>query len=167
MLTPLQTAAVRRIACACLIAAAAVVAVLALAAAEARGATGGPRVVRIAETGPSRGIDGFRAFFNRDLDPRTARKLSNYTLEGVAADGKVTRIALRSVRYDRRARIATVATTQPFSQGVFKQLVFRLKGGRGRLADIRGNLLDGNRDGRAGGDAVLRFDIVSGTSVTL
>jgi hypothetical protein len=42
----------------------------------------------------------------------------------------------------------------------------RFNGRRGGLTGVRGRLLDGDRDGRAGGDAISRFRLITGTSVS-
>ena len=144
----------------------AAVAILALGpAASASGATG-PRVTRVGETGPSRGITGFRAAFSRAMEPSSVRTVSNYSLVGIRPSGRRVRIRLRSATYESLKRAVTVKVETAFMQTQFKRIEIGFNGHSGGLVDSRGRLLDGDQDGRAGGDARLRFRLFSGTTVT-
>jgi hypothetical protein len=129
-------------------------------------AASGPVVTKVLETGPSRGITGFRATFNRAMNRAEVRTVANYALFGVRANGARTRIPLRSVAYSRSRRSVKVTAARPFAQTRFRRLEMRFNGRRGGLTGVRGRLLDGDRDGRAGGDAISRFRLITGTSVS-
>src|SRR4051794_35811623 len=105
-------------------------------------------VVKVGETGKSRGITGFRATFSKALNRRRAQKVRNYRFVGVAANGRQIRIALRSAKYIPRRHAVRVKVKAPFTQTLFQQLRIRFKGRRGGLTAKRGGRLDGNRDGR-------------------
>jgi hypothetical protein len=135
------------------------------APAHAAAATG-PVVTNVLETGPSRGITGFRATFNRAMNRAEARTVANYALFGIRAGGARTRIPLRSAVYSPSKRSVKATAARPFAQTRFRRLRIHFNGRRGGLADLRGRLLDGNRDGRAGGDAVSRFRLITGTNVS-
>jgi hypothetical protein len=145
--------------------AAALVAVSAVGAPAVAGAASGPVVKHVGETGASRGITGFRARFSRALDAERARDVDNYTFVGVRPSGKRVELGLESVKYKRGRRRVTVEVAEPFRQTRFRRLRIGFEGGPDGLADTRGRLLDGDRDGSAGGDALVRFRVVSGTTV--
>jgi hypothetical protein len=128
----------------------------------------GAHVVSVAETGPSRGITGFRAVFNEDMNIVRAENVGNYSFFGIDRGGVRTSIALRSADYDPVTRAVTVTFAKTLRQSQFAQLEIRLNGTRGAmLTDLSGNAMDGNRDNVRGGDAVFRFQLFSGTSVTI
>jgi len=125
----------------------------------------GPVVTSVLETGPSRGITGFVVHFNEDLEPGRAQKVGNYSLVGIGSGGQRTPIALGSAAYDPARRTVTVTAVQPFMQTQFQQIEFQINGRRNGVTDLAGNRL--NRTRRSpGSNAVLRFDIFSGTTVT-
>lgn len=125
----------------------------------------GPRLLRIGLTGPSRGITGAVLHFNEDLRRGSAQNLRNYSFFAFAG-GRRQRIALGSAVYDPITRTVTLTAREPFGQTQFTRLQINVRGTRGGLTDLRGNLLDGEPDGEPGGDAVFRFRVFSGTSVT-
>jgi hypothetical protein len=125
----------------------------------------GPVITRVLETGPSRGITGAVLQFNEDLDPTRAGNVANYSLFGIGQGGRRTRIALGSAAYDPVARTVTLTAGAPFMQTQFRQLMLRVNGRRGGLTDLAGNR-PGARNRRPGGDAVFRFAVFSGTTVT-
>jgi hypothetical protein len=135
------------------------------APAHAAAATG-PVVTEVLETGPSRGITGFRATFNRPMNRAEARTVANYALFGIRASGARTRIPLRSRVHLPSRRSVKATAVRPFAQTQFRRLEVRFNGHRGGLEGVRGRRMDGNRDGRAGGDAVSRFRLISGTNVS-
>lgn len=141
-------------------------AMLALGPAATASAVTGPRVTRVGETGPSRGITGFRAAFSRDMDRASVRNVHNYGFVGIRPSGRRVAIPLRSASYDRTKRVVRVRTQDPFMQTQFRRIEIRFNGHSGGLIDTRGRLLDGDRNGRAGGDATFRFRLFSGTTVT-
>jgi hypothetical protein len=128
----------------------------------------GPIATRALERGPSRGITGAVLAFNEDLDPARAQNVGNYSIFGIGARGRRTQIALSSATYDPVRREVTLTATQPFMQTQFRQLLIRASGRRRTgIADLAGNLLDGNNDRRPGGDAMFRFQVISGPTVTI
>jgi type VI secretion system secreted protein VgrG len=85
--------------------------------------------------------------FSGNLDPARAVNLSNYRLEG--PDGRV--IVLRSASYDSVTRTVTLEPRRLLPL----RRTFRLTvhgNTATAVADRVGNLLDGDRDGRPGGD---------------
>jgi hypothetical protein len=126
----------------------------------------GVMALKVGETGKSRGITGFRAAFSGRLDKQSAQKVRNYAFVGTRPDGTRARIALRSARYLPRRRAVRVRVAEPFEQTNFTKLRIQLKGRRGGLTDAKGRRLDGDRDGRPGGDAPFRFRVISGKTVT-
>ena len=54
-----------------------------------------------------------------------------------------------------------------FEQTDFKRTAVRVNGKEGGVADLEGNLLDGNRNGRPGGNALQMFRIFSDEKVTI
>jgi len=126
----------------------------------------GPQVTFIGLTGPSRGIDGAVVHFNEDLDPATAENIENYTLIGVPRRGRKESVAVTSAIYDPVGRTVTLQVPA-FEQTDFKKTAVRINGKAGGVTDLEGNLLDGNRDSRAGGNAVQMFRIFSGETVTV
>jgi hypothetical protein len=124
-----------------------------------------PQVRQVLLTGPSRGITGAVVHFNEDVNPESAQNLANYTFTAIGK--KKSPIALASATYDPATRTVKLAATQPFMQTNFKQLEVRVKGKAGGVTDVAGNLIDGDANGRAGGDAGQRFAVFSGTTITL
>src|SRR2546421_321577 len=139
----------------------------ALAAQAGAAAATGPRVTRLGETGASRGISGFRVTFDRAIDRARARRVGNYVLVGVSKGGRRTRIGLRSAASEAAGHRVKVTAVRTFNQRQFRRLEFRLRGGPGGLTDTHGRRLDGDRNGRAGGDAVIRFRLRFGTTLRL
>jgi hypothetical protein len=126
----------------------------------------GPRLLRIGLTGPSRGITGAVLHFNEDLRRGLARKSAQLLVLCVRRRERRQRIALGSAVYDPVTRTVTLTAREPFGQTQFTRLQINVRGNRGGLTDLRGNLLDGEPDGEPGGDAVFWFRVFSGTSVT-
>jgi hypothetical protein len=126
----------------------------------------GPQVTFIGLTGPSRGIDGAVVHFNEDLDPVSAVNLENYTLFAAPRKGRTQKVAFTSATYDPVGRTVTLKAP-PFEQTDFKQSAVRVNGKADGVTDLAGNLLDGNRDGRPGGNAMQMFSIFTGETVTV
>lgn len=125
-----------------------------------------PQVKQVLLTGPSRAISGAVIHFNEDINTDTAQNVANYSF-AAKGKGKATAIALSSAVYDAGTRTVRLTATQAFMQTNFKQLEVRVKGKGGGVTDVAGNALDGTGKGKAGSDAVFRFGVFSGTSVTL
>src|SRR5206468_11126798 len=99
----------------------------------------------------------------RSINPAPARNRANYTFP--TKGKKKTRLTLTSATYDPVARTATI-TVAPFSQTLFKELEITVSGKKNGIRDTAGNLLDGDANGKPGGDAVVTFRVFSGTSIT-
>jgi len=56
-------------------------------------------------------------------------------------------------------------TVDPFEQTEFTRMAVRVRGRSGGVADLLGNLLDGDRNRIAGGDAVQIFKVFSGVEL--
>jgi hypothetical protein len=90
--------------------------------------------------------------FNEALDPARATDLADYRLTGPR--GKVIRI--RSATYNAGARTVTLRPTRLLNlHHAFKVVVNGTTGSV--LADVAGNALDGDGDGRPGGDFTGRI----------
>ncbi len=133
----------------------------------------GPVITYFGLTGPSRGITGAVVEFNEDLDEGTAENVENYTLVGIDRSGKRTPVTLTAAVYDRNTRAVTL-TAAPFVQTNLKRLTFVARGKAPRNApgltgirDVANNLLDGNGNGFAGDNAVLKFAVLSGERFTI
>ncbi len=130
----------------------------------------GPLVEFIGLTGPSRGISGAVVHFNEDLDPTTATNVNNYRLTAVPKRGRNQVLTFESAVYDSVGRKVTLTLT-PFMQTNFKRMALRINGSRATrtrpegVKDLAGNLLDGNRNRRPGGDLVQMFKVFSGTTL--
>lgn len=131
--------------------------------------------------GTSQNTTGFVITFNTALAPATATNLVAYELArkvvtagsdgffGVGASDRevdVKHIALASATYDDATHSVTLTPTQPLEIAkTFRRL--RIQGERGnavRTAD--GTAIDGNQDGRPGGDAVITFKSYSKRSLS-
>jgi hypothetical protein len=142
-------------------------ALCAVAAPPSAAAAAGPLVTKLGETGASRNISGFRVTFDRAMDATRAGRVGNYVLVGVDRYGQRTRIGLLSAASEAAGRRVKITAVQPFNQRQFRRLEIRLRGGPGGLTDTRGRRLDGDRNGRAGGDALIRFGLRFGTTLRL
>ena len=125
----------------------------------------GPQVEFIGLTGPSRGISGAVVHFNEDMDPATAVNLANYRLTAIRRNGTAVLKQFTAAVYDPVGRKVTL-TLDPFEQTRFFRMGLRVKGSAGGVTDLAGNLLDGDRNSRRGGDAVQIFEIFSGTRLS-
>ncbi len=124
----------------------------------------GPQVEFIGLTGPSRGISGAVVHFNEDMDPISVVNLANYKLTAFKANGGKKVMPFTSAVYDPVGRKVTLSVAA-FGQTAFTRIGLRVKGGAGGVADLAGNLLDGDRNKLRGGDAVQIFEIFSGTTI--
>jgi hypothetical protein len=125
----------------------------------------GPQVIFIGLTGPSRGIDGAVVHFNEDMDAATAVDLANYKLTVFPRGGAPQVKTFSTAVYDPVARMVTLGLA-PFMQTDNKRMALQINGKSATgVKDVNGNLLDGNRNRRPGGNAVQVFKIFSGTTV--
>ena len=128
----------------------------------------GPVILQAAEIGPSRAITGFTLRFNEDLNPASAQNLANYAIRGVLrANGRKFPIALTSAVYNAVERTVTLQVAQPFDQTLLREINLRVSGARNGVRDVAGNRLDGDFNGKSGDDAVVRFNVVTGTTLRL
>jgi Domain of unknown function (DUF4394)/Calx-beta domain len=124
----------------------------------------GPRVEFVGLTGPSRGITGVVIHFSEDMDPVTVVNLANYRFSAIRQNLVGELKPFTAAVYDPVDRKVTLSLA-PFVQTGFRRLGLRIKGGTGGVTDLAGNLLDGDRDGRRGGDALQIFGVFSGTTL--
>src|SRR5262249_30763448 len=90
--------------------------------------------------------------FSEALDPASATNLADYRLTGPR--GRVIRI--RSVTYNAAARTVTLRPTRLLNLHQTFHVVVNATTASG-LADLAGNALDGDGDGRTGGDFTGRI----------
>jgi hypothetical protein len=133
--------------------------------------TTGPRVQFIGLTGPSRGIDGAVVHINEDMDAATVQNVDNYQFIASTGRGRPQKKPITSAVYDAVERRVTLAF-EPFEQTEFKKTALRINGKAAKgsrpqgVSDVSGNLLDGDGNGKAGGDAVQLFKVFSDTTLT-
>lgn len=133
----------------------------------------GPVLSRLRRYGYHRQRTSLVLNFDRDLDAASARRAEHYVLVGAGRDGRIgtrddRRIKLVSAVYDAAARAVVLRPVRRLS--VFRPYQLRLIGtGPAGITDTTGHLLDGDGDGRAGGDHVVRFDrqILAGRAADL
>jgi hypothetical protein len=121
----------------------------------------GPKVTAVVRFGYHAQPTTFVVSFDSDLNSASAQNLSNYQLVGIGRDGRFgtrddRRIRLRSINYDAATRSATLNPANRLALRSRYRLV--LKGSAGGLSDTAGQLLDGDSDGKAGGDHVRVID---------
>jgi uncharacterized repeat protein (TIGR01451 family) len=116
----------------------------------------GPMLVEIDRTGYHRFPTTLVLRFDAALDPTTAQNVHNYVLTGPNSTNRV--IPISWARYDSKTRSVTLRPSHllNFHNWFNYQLTVRGSATSG-VTDLAGRLLDGNRDGLAGGDAVVRF----------
>ncbi len=107
-----------------------------------------------------RRVRGFRrtrivVAFSKPMNPGRAQDLGNYRLAAPGPDGRFETaddrsVRVQSARYDPPTRSVTLVTQRRIPRGLRLQL--RVDGlGTAGVADAFGQILDGDRDGRAGG----------------
>lgn len=124
----------------------------------------GPQVNSVGLTGPSRGITGVVIHFSEDMDPVSAVNLANYRFSAIRQNLVGELNPFTAAVYDPVGRKVTLSLA-PFVQTGFRRLGLRISGRLGGVADLAGNLLDGDRNGRRGGDAIQIFGVFSGTTL--
>jgi Ca2+-binding RTX toxin-like protein len=120
-----------------------------------------PRVAALTRAGVHRQPTVLSVAFDQGLDARTAEDLRNYRLVGPGRDGRFgTRddgfIVLASASYDPASRRVTLVPARRLPLRAIHQLTLNGPGAPG-VRGLDGRLLDGDRDGRPGGAAVVRF----------
>ena len=128
----------------------------------------GPVVTSQLLVGPDDQITALVVGFSGPLDPATAQDTANYAFGGSRGSGRNGhKIRLAAASYNADANVVTLTMNTPFALTRFKRLKVIIAAERpGGVADPAGNLLDGDRDGEAGGDSDTRFKIARGTSLT-
>jgi hypothetical protein len=121
----------------------------------------GPQITAVVRYGYHAQPTSFAVTFDSDLDPASAGSASNYLLIGAGRDGRFGTkddrvIRLRSVGYDAVTRTATLNCANRLALRARYQLI--AKGSAGGIRDTAGRLLDGNADGKSGGDYVRILD---------
>lgn len=109
--------------------------------------TTGPTVARVDRLGFHARPTMLVLTFSEAIDPARVPNLANYRLVGPG--GRV--VALRSATYDATARTVTLAPRRLLPLRRAFRLTVNGSTAAG-LIDLAGNLLDGDRDGRPGGD---------------
>ena len=105
-------------------------------------------------------------FFSEDMDPIAVTNLTYYSLTTVPKKGRPASVQFDSAAYDPTLRMVTLKLNQGFMQTESKKLALRIRArGTTGVKDAYGNLLDGNRDGKIGGDAVQLFKVFSGETL--
>ena len=100
--------------------------------------------------------------FSGSLDPGSARRTANYRLATAGKGGSYVAKNARSIKikaaaYDATSDTVTLTPAAPFSLG--KPVQLRVNGSAdGGLDDAAGRPIDGDRDGRPGGDFVAVLD---------
>jgi hypothetical protein len=135
---------------------------------EARQLLAATPVVLIGIAGSSGQISGVVLTFGVALDAASAQNVEAYSItKRVSGDdssfagidtssgGGTRRVTFRSAVYDPAARSVTLTPTEPFDLARrFRRL--RVSGvGANAVKEVSGTPIDGNGDGRAGGDAVV------------
>ncbi|WP_435016345.1 choice-of-anchor Q domain-containing protein [Tundrisphaera sp. TA3] len=121
----------------------------------------GPAVVGFRRSNFGRRNASLTLAFGEPLDPARASDLANYRLVGPGRDGRFgtrddLRIRIRSADYDQAT--ATVTLRPPARLILRGRFRLTLNGmPPGGIADAAGHLLDGDGDGRPGGDFVATF----------
>jgi hypothetical protein len=105
-----------------------------------------------------RHIASIAVTFNTGLDAARAMTTTNYRLFAPGPGGTFGTFAnvpipIRSVRYNAATFTVTITPNATLSASITYQLV--LNGQPGGLSDPSGRLIDGDRDGLPGGDAIL------------
>jgi hypothetical protein len=123
-----------------------------------------PRLVGQALVRSGREVRRIRLVFSEPIDPARATRTAAFTLTAAGADGRLGtrddfRIRLRSAVYETAARAVVLTAAQPLRRRTRHRLVVNGTSLRVGIADLAGNRLDGDRDGRAGGDAVRDFSV--------
>ena len=118
----------------------------------------GPTVVDLSRFGIHRHPTRLALTFSEPLDPSRVQDLSNYILLAPGYDGRFGThddrvIRINSAKYDPNTRTVTLSPSRHLNW--YRRYRITVKGTRAAgLTDMAGNLLDGNRDGRPGGDYV-------------
>ena len=129
-------------------------------------------VVQSLKTTTSRtGFTGIVLTFSQPMDAGRAQNLSDYTLISAGADGRFGTaddqvVSLKKAAYKSSNKTVTLTPASALPKTQAYQLTVNGTSAATGLIDVNGNLLDGNRDGIAGGNYVGRFGATAKTSVS-
>jgi hypothetical protein len=125
----------------------------------------GPQVTSQLVLGNDDAISGVVIGFDSQLDPASATNPEHYLFGGSRGSGRnVHKADILTPVYNDTDRTVTLTFTKQFAITRFKRLKIVVRGEPGRgVTDTSGNLLDGNRDGEAGGDSDTRYKLARGT----
>jgi hypothetical protein len=137
------------------------------------GRFGPPLVVqKVSTTTKGTSLSSIVLTFSELLDARRAQSTGSYVLLTAGADGRWGTaddkvVALKKPAYKASNRTVTLTPTSALPKAMAYQLTIKGTGATSGLADINGNLLDGNKDGIAGGNYVARFGAVAKKSISV
>jgi methionine-rich copper-binding protein CopC len=104
------------------------------------------------------GLGKLTIIFNRDVDASLA-STNAFTLR----DASDQPVALAAVRVPAgRQNVVELSTAQPLPAGSYQLAVHG--DGPAPIADQAGHVLDGDTDGKSGGDALIPFDVTAGAA---
>ncbi len=98
-----------------------------------------------------RTVISLRIEFDEPMDSRSVRSLKNYSLKIIGAKG-LRGGKILFVSYDPKTRKAVLHAR---IQRTDKLMILTVRGAG--ITNLAGNRLDGNHDGRPGGNATVRF----------
>jgi len=119
---------------------------------------GGPVVTSTLFVGDHNEITGLVVAFDRAMDPATAGNRDNYRLIGRRNGGRMQTLPFAAATYDPATFSVSLTRTDLFSLRFFRRMRVIIDARTaGEVSDATGALLDGDRDGAAGGDSVVTY----------
>lgn len=123
----------------------------------------GPVVTSALFVGDHNAITAVVIGFDRALDPVAAQNLDNFDLWGTRNGGRVDHLRFAAASYNATDFTVTLTRTDLFSMRFFRRMRVVVAAEKaGELTDDTGNLLDGDRDGTAGGDFRTTYKVHRG-----
>ena len=114
---------------------------------------GGPVVTSALFVGDHNAITAIVIGFDRAMEPTAAQDLKNYHLWGTRNGGRVDELRFAGANYNATDHTVTLTRSDLFSLRFFRRMRVVVSAAKsGDVVDDTGNLLDGDRDGTAGGD---------------
>ena len=153
-------------------------------AAEAPLDTTGPQIVGVRVVGGPFHAEAIQITFSEPLNPGRAENRDNYVVGGkFVADAEIAffdelpdddlffdpddvrlRLPIDEAIYDGSTNTVTLVPDRTFSVLRLMRVV-KVRSGEDGIKDLAGNTLDGDKDGRAGGVAVMRYKSTFGKNV--